>query len=232
MVRCGFSVIVTAVAGAAGSITIRLLRTLSISSYVTWSPAITRSLSSAENVLSQSMLIAASYICLCSMAVLHCAFVQGALKPTKVLSYSGPLICSGRSFQNLVSVNCSLNALSIGKRSTIAPRHHDMMDFMRLATSHFKHSPGVLGSLGWPVGGCPGGPGNGATNGATCNTGTVCTEPPAASEARDDAGAFAFAAAVAGEAFAGAVACESESASVFCFFTGGSLAAPMALARI
>ncbi len=208
--------------------TIRPTRTFSISSYVILSPEITRSPSSAENALSQSMLIAASYLCLCSMAVLHCAFVQGALMPTKAYSVSGALSCSGRSFQNLVSTRRCVNALSVKKRYGRATRRHDTMDFMRLATSHFKHSPGVLGSLGR----CPGGFGNGATDGATCSTGTICSEPPAASEARDDAGAFAFAAGVAGEAFAGAVACESESASVFCFFTGGSLAAPMALARI
>ena len=116
--------------------TIRLMRTFSISSYVILSPEITRSPSSAENALSQSMLIAASYLCLCSMAVLHCAFVQGALMPTKAYSVSGALSCSGRSFQNSPLRECFVSQKAF-RKSHSTPRHDGFHETRDVALQNF-----------------------------------------------------------------------------------------------
>ena len=116
--------------------TIRPMRTFSISSYVILSPEITRSPSSAENALSQSMLIAASYLCLCSIAVLHCAFVQGALKPTKAYSVSGALSCSGRSFQNPPLRECFVSQKAF-RKSHSTPRHDGFHETRDVALQNF-----------------------------------------------------------------------------------------------
>ena len=116
--------------------TIRPMRTFSISSYVILSPEITRSPSSAENALSQSMLIAASYLCLCSMAVLHCAFVQGAWMPTKAYSVSGALSCSGRSFQNSPLRECFVSQKAF-RKSHSTPRHDGFHETRDVALQNF-----------------------------------------------------------------------------------------------
>ena len=166
--------------------TIRLMRTFSISSYVILSPEITRSPSSAENALSQSMLIAASYLCLCSMAVLHCAFVQGALMPTNAYSVSGALSCSGRSFQNSPLRECFVSQKAF-RKSHSTPRHDGFHETRDVALQNSSLELWRFGGAITSGVGRSGVTGN-VCSGATCCTGTVCSEPPAAPEARDDAG--------------------------------------------